>query len=130
VVSLRLFDFDGHVYNLTTEHGYFTIDGLYTGNTVFRTNVMSAYGAGKHRALSDPDVIAARPYRQIRTAGDARVRDEHAQLEGLTYMADGPLSELKTPFGFQCRCSVVSLAEYSGEVVSELPAGSVDPGFG
>lgn len=104
-------------------------DPAYLQN-VFRTNVMSAYGAGRLRALNDPDVIAARPYRQIRTVGDARVRDEHAPLDGLVYRADGPLAALKTPFSFQCRCAITSLSEWDGEVVSELPAGAVAPGFG
>lgn len=98
--------------------------------TVFRTNVQSAYGAGRHRALSHPDVVEARPFRQIRTVGDARVGDDHAPLADLVYRADGPLAGLKTPFRYNCRCSIVSLDEWDGEVVTELPPGSVAPGFG
>lgn len=98
--------------------------------TVFRTNVLSAYGAARHRALSHPDVVEARPYRQIRTAGDGRVREEHQQLDGLVFESDGPLADLHPPFGFQCRCSIVSLAEWDGEVVEQLPDGAVSPGFG
>lgn len=104
-------------------------DPAYLQN-VFRTNVMSAYGAGRHEALSHPDVVQARPFRQIRTAGDGRVRDEHDQLDGLVYRADGPLAGLKTPFGYQCRCSIVSLDEWDGDAVEALPAGAVAPGFG
>jgi 2'-5' RNA ligase len=33
VVSCRLIEFSGHVYNLVTPHGYFTVNGGYTGNT-------------------------------------------------------------------------------------------------
>lgn len=99
-------------------------------STIFRTNVMSAYGAGRHAALSHPDVVEARPFRQIRTASDGRVRDEHAALDGLVFRADGPLAALKTPFGYQCRCGVVSLDAWDGEVATELPAGAVAPGFG
>lgn len=98
--------------------------------TVFRTNVMDAYGRGRHAALQDPDVVAARPYRQIRTAGDTRVRSEHDDLDGKVYMANGPLKELKTPFGYNCRCSIVSLAEWDGEVIDSLPPDAVTPGFG
>ena len=98
--------------------------------TVFRTNVMDAYGAGRAAAMNHPDVMAARPYRQIRTANDGRVREEHQQLEGLTFASDGPLAQLRPPFGFNCRCSVVSLSEYDGEVIDELPPGAVAPGFG
>lgn len=95
-------------------------------STVFRTNIQSAYGAGRHRALSDPDVVASRPFRQIRTSGDARVRDEHAQLDGLVFRADGPLAALKTPLGFNCFPGDVEVqgtfnagtrALYDGEIV-------------
>lgn len=100
-------------------------------NTVFRTNVMDAYGRGRHRALESPAVVEAFPYRQISTAGDARVRSEHDDLDGLVYAADGPLRSLKTPFGYNCRCAIrVAPADYDGPVVDELPAGSVAPGFG
>lgn len=106
-------------------------DPAYLQN-VFRTNIMSAYGGGRHRALSDPDVVAALPYRIIRTAGDARVRDgehggeDHVQLDGLAYEANGPLKDLKTPFGFQCfpgdvvvqgTFNVAMRALYRGEIL-------------
>ena len=35
----------GHVYNLSTEHGYFVANGLYTGNTIARTEVAQASAA-------------------------------------------------------------------------------------
>jgi len=115
--------------------GISTEDSAYLQN-VFRTNLMSAYGAGRNRALNDPDVIEAVPYRQIRTAGDARVRDgedgheDHQQLDGLVFRADGPLKNLTTPLGFQCRCGIIGLSEWDGDVITELPPNSVAPGFG
>jgi hypothetical protein len=104
--------------------------------TVFNTNLASAYGAGRLQAMNDPDVVEARPYRQIRTAGDARVRDgehggeDHVQLDGLVLKADGPLSELQTPFSYNCRCGIVSLASWDGDVIDEMPPDSVHEGFG
>lgn len=98
--------------------------------TVFRTNVHDAYGAGRAAAMNHPDVVEARPYRQIHTAGDARVREEHVPLDGLVYEASGPLANLRPPFGFNCRCSVVTLESWDGAVVDELPTGAVAPGFG
>lgn len=38
VVDLRVSEFNGHVYNLTTRDGYFLCGGVYTGNT---TNAMN-----------------------------------------------------------------------------------------
>jgi uncharacterized protein with gpF-like domain len=110
-------------------------DPAYIQN-VFRTNVMSAYGAGKHAAMSDPDIVEAFPYRQIRTAEDARVRDgehggeDHTQLDGLVYESSGPLKDLKTPFSFQCRCAVSVLAKWDGDVITEMPPNSLHEGFG
>jgi SPP1 gp7 family putative phage head morphogenesis protein len=98
--------------------------------TVFRTNVLDAYGGGRAVAMNHPDVVAARPYRQIHTAGDGRVREEHVPLDGLVFRADGPLAGLRPPFGFNCRCSVTTMSEWDGEVATELPAGAVTPGFG
>ena len=34
VISVEFYSFTGHVYNLETDCGYFTIDSLYTGNTI------------------------------------------------------------------------------------------------
>ena len=58
--------------------------------TVYRTQVASAYGAGRYAQLTNPDVVAMRPYRQYRTAMDSRVRPEHAVMDGVTWRADDP----------------------------------------
>lgn len=101
---------------------------------VFRTNVQSAYGAGRYLAMTDPDVMDARPYVQYRTAGDARVRPEHEMLDGLTFAMDNPTwHRIAPPNGFNCRCSIVTMSaeEAAGEEVSEdLPDGyEPDPDF-
>jgi SPP1 gp7 family putative phage head morphogenesis protein len=100
-------------------------------DTVFRTGTMDAYGAGRHKAMQDPAVVEARPFRQIQTAGDGRVSEAHRPLDGLVYRADGPLQNLRTPFNYKCRCVIISLGrDYNGPVVDSLPPGSVAPGFG
>jgi len=78
---------------------------------VFRTNVQQAYGAGRFRQLTHPDVIAARPYVEYRTARDSRVRPDHAELEGKQWRADDEAwHRVAPPNGFQCRCAIVSLS--------------------
>jgi len=105
---------------------------------VFRTNVQSAYGAGRFRAMTDPDVINERPFVQYRTVGDARVREEHAALDGPThntcYRADDPVwHRIAPPNGFSCRCGFVTMTadEAIGlTVLSEVPEAYVPtPGF-
>lgn len=80
--------------------------------TVFRTNLQTAYGAGRYRAMQDPDVREARSYVQYRTAGDARVRDEHALLDGKVFRIGSKAHQrIAPPNGFNCRCSAVTLSQ-------------------
>lgn len=104
---------------------------------VFRTNMLGAYGAGRYAQLQNPDVIAARPYRQWRTMEDERVRPEHAAGDGMTWRADDPsFANVMAPGGFRCRCVVVSgddedLASWGGVVDAAPRSGfEITPGFG
>lgn len=102
---------------------------------VFRTNVQSAYGAGRYKAIRNPVIAQSRPYVQYRTVDDARVRDEHAILDdGKVYRTDDPVwQRIAPPNGFNCRCSIVTLSksEAAGlDVSTEIPLGYVPtPGF-
>jgi SPP1 gp7 family putative phage head morphogenesis protein len=93
---------------------------------VFRTNVQTAYGAGRFRALTDPDVVAEYPYIQYRTVGDARVREEHRVLDRGIYAATNPAwFNIAPPNGFSCRCSTVPLSadDVKGKtVLQQVPA--------
>lgn len=104
---------------------------------VFRTQISGAYGAGRYAQLSDPDVIAARPWRQWRTSEDERVRPEHEPADGMIWRADNPaFANVAAPAGFRCRCGVVSgddedHAAWGGGVDDVPRAGFViTPGFG
>ena len=80
--------------------------------TVMRTNVQGAYGAGRLRQIQSPAVLAARPYVQYRTAGDSRVRASHAALDRTVFRQDDPdWPKYAPPNGFNCRCSIVTLRE-------------------
>lgn len=104
--------------------------------TVFRTNIQTAYGAGRYRALEDPVIRETRPYVQYRTVGDARVRPNHAALDGKVFSLDSDeWRRIAPPGGFGCRCSMVSLTreefEAEGGVVTEtVPEDGIpDEGF-
>lgn len=78
--------------------------------TVYRTNVQTAYGAGRFRQLTNPDVMEVRQFVQYRTAGDNRVRENHALLDGVIFDASSEdWHRVAPPNGFSCRCSIVSL---------------------
>lgn len=58
-----------------------------------------------HRLKSQARIF---PYWGYRTAGDDRVREEHAALDGLTLRHDDPLwDKIYPPNGWKCRCYVV-----------------------
>lgn len=101
-------------------------------DTVFRTNVLGAYGRGRLAAITDPVVLAARPFVQYRTANDARVREDHAQIEGAIFDASlGSWRKLAPPLGFNCRCSIVTLSsEDVGDTELSDPDSFEVEGFG
>ncbi len=81
-------------------------------DTVIRTNVASAYGAGRYAAITDPNVMALRPWVQQRTSGDARVRPGHAALANLVFANGGDLAaRYAPPLFFNCRCTQVTLSQ-------------------
>lgn len=128
-VSVRVFEFSGHVFNLSTPHGYFAISGLVTGNTIFRTNVQGAYTAGRVEHAMKPSVVRARPYWQVVTVNDGppRQRASHQALHLRVLRADNPIWATKMmPWGYNCflpgtsiRGSILgaSRATYSGRAV-------------
>lgn len=104
---------------------------------VFRTNVSTSYGAGRYAQLTAPDVIEARPYRQGRTAEDERVRAGHRPIDGVAWRADNPaFDNVFAPFGFRCRCLVVSgdeedLQSWGPSIATSVPSGfEITDGFG
>lgn len=79
--------------------------------TVFRTNVMNAYGTGRHAEMTQPAVLALRPYWQILGIDDNRTRETHGAVHNWVLRANDPVWKTAyPPFGFNCRCRVRSLS--------------------
>jgi SPP1 gp7 family putative phage head morphogenesis protein len=81
--------------------------------TIFRTNVQSAYNAGRYQQMSQPDVVAERPYWQVLTPNDGppRQRPNHQAAHLRTFNADDPaFPEAFTPWDYNCRCRMRSLS--------------------
>jgi SPP1 gp7 family putative phage head morphogenesis protein len=72
----------------------------------------------------DKDVL---PFLKYRTAGDGRVRPEHAQLDGITKEVDDKFWSLyMPPNGWNCRCGVIQddvgeITDTKGLVVENVP---------
>lgn len=74
--------------------------------TTFRNAVQGAYNAARWEASRSPRVLARRPYTEYQTAGDDRVRPEHAALDGLVLRTDDPAWQTIWPAnGHNCRCT-------------------------
>ena len=80
--------------------------------TVFQNNVNSAYQAGRMSQMLQADVRRALPWWQYHTAGDNRVRRNHAALLGFIARFDDPVwNRVAPPNGHRCRCSLTALTE-------------------
>lgn len=81
-------------------------------DTIFRTNIQTAFNVGHYKSMTEPMTKKLRPYWQYVTAGDGRVRDSHESMEGRVYACDDPIWDIwYPPNGFKCRCHVNSLSK-------------------
>lgn len=81
--------------------------------TIYRTNVLNAYNSGRYAQATQPEVLRVRPYWQIRTANDGppRQRPAHRNVHLWVLKADDTFWRTAyPPFGFNCRCRVVTLS--------------------
>lgn len=86
--------------------------------TVYRTNVQSAFRDGRETMLANPIVDELFPYQEYVPIGDDRVREEHEALGSLgldgtgVYRRDDPFWDHFTPpWGYNCRCGINPLTK-------------------
>ena len=93
--------------------------------TVFRTNMQTAYGVGRRSALEE--VKDDLPFWQYHAVGDDRTRPTHAALNGVTLPADNPFWDTHfAPWDFNCRCSVTASADPPAGYDPKNPTGAKD----
>jgi hypothetical protein len=101
--------------------------------TIFRTNIASAYSTGRVAEMTQPAVLKLRPYWQIMGPDDDRKRPTHRKALGVVLPADHPFWRTAfPPFGYNCRERVVSRSQKWVDAhggVSSPPTGLPDPGF-
>lgn len=80
-------DFDGMV----EQYGWIYKGGRnWRSKVIYDTNVRTAYQAGRYQQMTDPDVVALRPYWQYRHGDSVNPREEHLAWHGLTLPYDDP----------------------------------------
>lgn len=119
-------------------------------SVIFDTNMRSAHMAGRWAQIQAGK--DRRPFLQYRTAGDARVRPQHRQWNGLIYPVDDLFwTTHYPPNGWGCRCTVRAYSQADleakklsvsdpfevktrevisrdGEIKDRVPVG-IDPGW-
>lgn len=102
--------------------------------TIFRTNVNTAYNEGRHSVFSAPAVKEARPYWRFDLIDDDRICDICEDCGGVVLPADDPWwEEHLPPLHFNCRCSFNALSDDEAReegVDEEGPDSDADDGFG
>jgi len=108
----------------------------YYWETVYRTNLQTAYQAGRYQQMTQPFVQRYRPFWQYDAVNDDRTRPTHLAQDKKVYRFDAAFWQIwYPPCGFNCRCTVHTLAEEEVAaqkltVLTDLPTERPDPGFG
>lgn len=103
--------------------------------TIFRTNVIAAQAAGRHRQMSHPVVQELRPIWRLNVIEDNRVSEYCEPLDGLMIRADHPWWQRNfPPRHYQCRTVVDTVseeeAEAEGGITEHPPDVAAQEGFG
>jgi hypothetical protein len=124
---------------------------------IFSTNLSTAYAAGRHAQMTDPDLLRVMPFWRYRHSDNVKCpRPEHLAWDGLVLRHDDPWWKTHyAPNGWGCQCSVeplsarelkalgksgpdtappleprdVELQTSAGPVTISVPKG-IDPGWG
>lgn len=89
---------------------------------VFRTNLQTAYSAGRWRAMNDPDVIEQMPYWQYRATNDARTCDFCRYMDGRIFEKGNSATDfLVPPCHYQSRSQAVTYELEQGDRVEKSP---------
>lgn len=84
--------------------------------TIYRTNVQTAFSHGRVRQMRDPAVTALRPFFLFDAILDGRTTDECSARDGVLLLAEDPWwLENTPPLHFNCRSGIRSLRKSQAE---------------
>lgn len=140
VVSCRLVPFAGYVFNLITPHGYFTVNGGYTGNTELAAAVNGgSLAAAKIANQATGGAVATKTWMTASGATYPR-HEDYEGLDGQTVGLDEMFDVGGNPFSFpgdpdgdpgdsiNCRCAMSYSGDASGAMADNIDAaGEVSP---
>lgn len=119
---------------IVARHGWtgWTGEGTKAGvawrtRTIFETNLRTSYAAGRYRQLTDPELLALRPFwRYVHSDLVKTPRPHHKGWgdSGLTLRHDHPFWQTHfPPNGWGCRCTVTAVRETGKGDATEPPEG-------
>jgi hypothetical protein len=96
---------------------------------IWETNLATSYAAGRHAQLTDPELLARRPYWKYVHSENVRTpRPQHLAWNGLTLRHDHPFWKTHyPPNGWGCQCRVVAVREPAAGDPTEPPPGWDEP---
>ncbi len=98
--------------------------------TIARTQIQLALSAGRENALRDPDVEQMLWGYTYVTVGDARVREEHEQIDGVTLPKNDRFWDNNIPpNGWNCRCQVIPVFDAERELAPPSDYNGPDQDF-
>lgn len=108
-----LADFRKDFDTLVEKHGWVYKGGRnWRTNVIYGTNVRTAYSAGRYQQMTDPDVVALRPFWRYRHGDSIVPRPQHLAWDGLILAHDDPWWDTHyPPNGWGCRCSVFTMSK-------------------
>jgi hypothetical protein len=127
-------DFRKNFERIVAERGWtgWTGEGSKAGRAwrtrvIYTTNVASSYAAGRYQQLTDPELLAERPYwRYVHNDSVLHPRPHHQAWgdAGLTLPNDHPFWQTHyPPNGWGCRCRVTAVRAPRAGDATEPPAG-------
>lgn len=85
-------------------------------STVFRTNINTAYAAGRFKQVSDPTIAEVVPAFRYTAVGDVDTRPNHEAADGLIAPINDPVwDRLTPPLGYNCRCTLELVSRFEME---------------
>lgn len=96
--------------------------------TIFRTNMQTAYAAAEYQRYQETKESA--PYLMYDAVDDNRTRPEHRAWDGTVLRGDDPWWHSHTPpNGYNCRCSTIQLSKFDLLAMGKEPDAEAPPIF-
>jgi phage gp29-like protein len=113
VQGLTLADFRQQWDSIVERYGWKYVGGRnWRTRVVYETNTRQAYNAGRWQGITDPDVLATRPYLLYKHGDSVHPRVLHMSWDGTVLPADDPWWATHYPQnGWGCKCKVFSAGE-------------------